>query len=145
MAHDRLALFQFGGFEMKPHAHMLRAGATQPQLFRQVAAQRARDEQHRLAIFDRLIELPMRAREKGWTPGGEQVGLEAPREQDCMTAVTTELAFQLARADRRHRAQRAKTKEIQSFELLPVERQLVRGEGGEESLRIVDLNQAARS
>src|SRR5258708_15444885 len=154
MGHDRLTLFGIrlkgalrapGPFDPQPHPHLLRAGAAQTQLFGEVAAKRARDEQHRFAIFDRLLELSMRAREKRRTPGRELVRLEATREQDSMAPVAAELALQLARADCRHRAQRAKTKQVKAFELLSVERKLVSGEGSEEGLRGVDLHETARS
>src|SRR5258708_36343857 len=131
MAHDRLTLLGQRGFELQPHAHLFRTRAAQSQLCGEVAAQRARDEQHCLAVFDRLVELPMSACEKRRAPWRQLVGLEASREQDRMPSLATELAFQLARADRRHRAQRAKTQEIQALELLNVERKLVRREGSE--------------
>src|SRR5258708_1990701 len=137
-----------GLFETQPHPHLLRAGAAQTQLFGKVAAKRTRDEQHRFAIFDRLLELSMRAREKRRTPGRELVGLEASREQDSMTPVAPQLALHLPWSHsphRRHRAQRAKTKQVKAFELLSVERKLVSGEGSEEGLCDVDLNETART
>src|SRR5258708_23733288 len=134
-----------GLFETQPHPHLLRAGAAQTQLFGKVAAKRTRDEQHRFAIFDRLLELSMRARERRRTPGRELVGLEASREQDSMTPVAAELALELAWSDCRHRAQRAKTQQVKAFELLSVERKLVSGEGSEEGLCDVDLNETART
>src|SRR5258708_35843363 len=134
-----------GLFETQPHPHLLRAGAAQTQLFGKVAAKRTRDEQHRFAIFDRLLELSMRAREKRRTPGRELVGLEASREQDSMTPVAAELALELPWSDCRHRAQRAKTKQVKSFERLSVERQLASGERSEEGRGDVELNDTART
>src|SRR5258708_18263983 len=87
----------------------------------------------------------MRAREKRRTPGRELVGREPSREQDSMTPVAPELALELAWSDCRHRAQRAKTKQVKAFELLSVERKLGRGEGSEEGLCDVDLNEPART
>src|SRR5258708_33001923 len=114
-------------------------------LFGKGGGKGARDEQHRLASFDRLLELAMRAREKRRTPGRELVGLEASREQDSMAPVAAELALQLARPDCRHRAQRAETKQVKAFELLSVQRKLASGEGSEAGLRGVVLHEAARS
>src|ERR1700674_734598 len=145
MSHDGLALFRLRRLKPQPHAYVLRARAAQTHLFGKVAAQRARDEQHRFAIFDWLVELSMRAREKRWAPGGELVGLETSREQDRMPSIAAELALQLARADRGHCSQRAKTQEIQAFELLRVERELARRKRREEGLRLVDLYEASWS
>ncbi len=145
MADDSLALLGQRGFELQLHAHLFRTRAAQSQLFGEVAAQRARDEEHCLAIFDRLFELSMSAGKERRAPWRQLIRLEATREQDRMPAIATELALQLARADRRHRAQRAKTQEIQAFELFNVEWELVRREGSEEGLRLVHLHEAAGS
>jgi hypothetical protein len=87
----------------------------------------------------------MRARELRRAPGDELIGLGAACEQDCVPAFTTELALELARPDRRHRAKRAKTQEIQSLELLCVERELMGRKRRKEAFRLVDLNEAAWS
>jgi hypothetical protein len=105
----------------------------------------SRDEQQSLAIFHRWVELPVRAGEKWRTPWRELIGLEPSREQDRMTSIATKLAFQLARADRGHRAKRAQTQEIQTFELLRVEGKLVCGKWSEEGACLFDPHEAARS
>jgi hypothetical protein len=103
---------------------MLGTGAAQPELIGQVAAQRAGDEQQRFTILDRLSELPVRAREKWWTPRFELIGFEASREQHGVPPIASELAFELARTDRRDRAQRAQAEQVEALSLLRVERQL---------------------
>src|SRR5439155_4100014 len=105
---------------------LFRSCAAKPQLVRQVAAQRARDKEQRLAVLDRFAELPMRAREKRRSPRLELIRLQAAREQDRVPPVATELAFQRAWTDRRDRAESAQAKQIKPFELLSVERQLTR-------------------
>ena len=126
MAHHRLALFLTRGFEQESHPHLLGARTAQSQLVSQVSTERARDEQQRLAVFDRLIELPMRAREEWWVPRHELIGLQPPREEHRMPAIAPELALELSRADRRHRGQRAKTQKINSLQLLHIKRKLAR-------------------
>src|SRR5437868_13566757 len=120
MPDDGLPVFEFSGLEAKSHHHVLRARAAQPQLIRQVTAQCAGDEQERLTILNRLSELPVCAREEWWTPRFELIGFEASREQHGVPPVATELAFELARTNRRHRAERAQAKQVESLSLLRV-------------------------
>src|ERR1700674_4298715 len=87
----------------------------------------------------------MRARQERWAPGRGRVVAKTPGEQDGMPSIAAELALQLARADRGHCSQRAKTQEIQAFELLRVERELARRKRREEGLRLVDLYEASWS
>src|SRR5450759_1403798 len=108
MAHDRLTMLRLGGLEHQPHTNALGARPAQAELLREVATQRVRDEQQGLAVFDRLLELSMRAGEKRRTPRRELVGLETSCEQDRVPSVAAELALQLAWTDRRHRAKCAK-------------------------------------
>src|SRR6267143_519123 len=82
MADDGLALVWLIGFVGEPHSHLLRARAAQAQLGGKVAAQRAGDEQQRLAIFHRRLELPMRARELRWAPWDELIRFSAAGQQD---------------------------------------------------------------
>jgi hypothetical protein len=125
MAHQGVALLVRRGLEEKPHENLLGARAAQAQLGGEVVAQRSRDEQQSLAVFDRWIELPVDAGEKRRTPWHQLIRLESSREQDRMTSIATELALQLARADCSHGAKRAQTQEIKAFQLLGVERELV--------------------
>src|SRR2546427_9530653 len=145
MPDDGLSLLGFGGLEDESHPHVLGAGAAQPQLIGQVAAQSARDEEKRLTILNRLSELPVRAREKWWTPRFELIGFEASREQHGVPPIASELAFELARANRRDRAERAQAEQVESLSLLRVERQLARGKRGQELARVGDAQEPAWS
>src|SRR5207249_6688784 len=107
MPDDGLSLLGLGGLEYESHPHVLGTGAAQPQLIGEVAAQSARDEEKRLTILDRLSELPVRAREKWWAPVFKLIWFEATREQHRVPPIATQLAFELARTDRRHGAERA--------------------------------------
>src|SRR5256886_12650643 len=107
MPDDGLSLLGLGGLEYESHPHVLGAGAAKPELIGQVAAQRAGDEEKRLAILDRLSELPVCAREKWWAPRFELIWFEATRQQHRVPPIAAQLAFQLARTDRRHGADRA--------------------------------------
>jgi hypothetical protein len=99
---------------------VLGSRTTKPQLIRQVGAQRTSDEEQCLAIANWFTELPVRARERRRLPRLEQIRLVTTREQNRVPSVATQLAFQLTRSDRRHRSQRAKTEQVESFELLRV-------------------------
>src|SRR2546422_3918570 len=101
MPDDGLSLLGFGGLEDESHPHVLSAGAAKPELIGEVAAQRAGDEQQRLTILNRLSELPVRAREKWWTPRFELIGFEASCGQHGVPPIATQLAFELARTYRR--------------------------------------------
>src|SRR5438445_13899069 len=102
MPDDGLSLLGLGGLEDESHPHVLGAGAAKPELIGQVAAQRAGDEEKRLAILDRLSELPVCAREKWWAPRFALIGPKASCEQDGVPPIASELAFELARAARGH-------------------------------------------
>src|SRR5438094_9122113 len=143
MPDDRLTLLVLRGIESHSHAHLLCPGATQAQLVGGVAAQRAGDEEQRLAVLDRLAELAMRAGEQRRAPGPQLVWLEPACEQYRVTSLAAELALQLAWADGRDRVQRSQAEQVQSLQLLGVERKLARGERGEELSRIADLHQPA--
>src|SRR5438094_7729066 len=105
MPDDGLSLLGFGGLEDESHPRVLGTGAAQPQLIGEVAAQRAGDEEKRLALLARLSELPVCAREKWWAPRFELIGFAALREQPRVLPIATELAFELARTYRRDRAE----------------------------------------
>src|SRR5206468_10888580 len=117
----------------------------QAELVGEVTAQRAGDEEQRLAVLDRLAELAMHAGEERRTPGHELVWLEPACEQHRVTSLAAELALQLARADGRDRVQRAQAEEVQPLQLLCVERKLAGGERGEELSRVADLHQPSRT
>jgi len=68
----------------------------------------------------------MRAREQRRAPGRELIGLEAARKQDRVPARASELALQLTLTQGGHRPHGAKAEQVQAFELLLIERQLVR-------------------
>src|SRR5437879_8292770 len=106
------SLLGLGGLEDESHPHVLGACAAQPQLIGEVAAQRAGDEEKRLAILDRLSELPVHAREKWWAPRFELIWFEASREQRRVPPIATEMAFELARAASSHRAVRVNAAQV---------------------------------
>src|ERR1700693_6193807 len=81
MAHKGVAFLGTTGFGKESHPHVLGAGAAQAELTREVAAERAGDKEQSLAVFDRRLELAMRARELRWQPRSELVRLVAAREQ----------------------------------------------------------------
>src|SRR5579859_620385 len=145
MPDDGFARFDGAVFADEAHAHLLGAGTAQAQLLRQVSAQRAGDEEQRLAILDRRLELPVRAREHRRLPGRQLIGLEPAREQHRASAFTAQLALELARSDRRDRAERAQPEKVESLHLLVVEQELASGERGEERARVVDLQEATWS
>jgi hypothetical protein len=62
-----------------------------------------------------------------------------------MPSVAAELALELARANRSHGTKRAKTQEVQAFQLLHVERELARRKRSEERACRDDLHEAAWS
>ena len=145
MADDGVALFGLTSFKKQPYTHLLGARATKTELFREVIAQRASDEEKGFSVFDRFFELPVRAREHRRAPWCELIRLETTRQQHSVPAVTSELTLQLSRADGRHRTERAKTQKVKALQLLLIERELVRRERGEERARIFDLHEAAWS
>jgi hypothetical protein len=124
MADHRIALLLTTRLKQKSHSHLLGARTAKPHLVCEVTAQSAGDKEQRFAIFDRIIELAMRAREEWGMPWRELVRFQPARKEDSMPAVASELALQLARADRRHRSQRAKTQQVKSLQLLHIEWQL---------------------
>jgi hypothetical protein len=75
MAHQGVALLMRRGLEKKSHKNLLGARAAQAELGCKVVAQRSRDEQKSLAIFDWWIELPVHAGEKRRTPWRELIRL----------------------------------------------------------------------
>src|SRR5437879_7536025 len=109
------SLLGLGGLEDESHPHVLGACAAQPQLIGQVAAQRAGDEEKRLAILDRLSELPVCAREKWWAPRFELIWFEATRQQHRVPPIPTQLAFELAQTYRRDRAERAQAEQVEAL------------------------------
>src|SRR5438094_9195040 len=141
MPDDGLSLLGFGGLEDESHPRVLGTGGAEPELMGQVAAQRAGDEEKRLAILDRLSELPVCAREKWWAPRFELIGFEALREQHRVPPIATELAFELARTDRRDRAERAQAEQVEALSLLRVEGQLARGKRSQELARVSDTQE----
>src|SRR5712664_1711798 len=104
MADDDLLLFWFSRLEEKSHPHMLGARAAQSELVGEVAAQRAGDEEQSFAVLNRFAELPVGAGEEGRAPRLELIRLETARKHHRMPPIATELALQLSRTDRRHRA-----------------------------------------
>src|SRR5205807_10561238 len=92
-----------------------------------------------------LSELPVSAREKWWAPRFELIGFEATREQHRVPPIATELAFELARTDRRHGAERAQAEQVEALSLLRVEGQLGRGKRGQELPRSGDAPEPATS
>src|SRR5438105_11053840 len=158
MPDDGLSLLGLGGLEYESHPHVLGAGAAKPELIGQVAAQReallfvARalcsdlaDEEKRLAILDWLSELPVCAREKWWAPRFELIWFEATRQQHRVPPIPTQLAFELARTDRRHGAERAQAEQVEALSLLRVEGQLARGKRSQELARVGDAQEPAWS
>src|SRR2546425_4784929 len=113
MPDDGLTRLGFGGLEDESHPHVLGAGAAQPQLIGQVAAQSPRDEEKRLTILARLSELPVCASEKGWAPRFELIGFEASCEQHGVPPIASELAFALARTYRVHSPGRAQAEQVE--------------------------------
>src|SRR5712692_5927670 len=108
MADDRFTSFRIHSLEQKTQANVLGARTANAELNSQVVAERAGDEEQRLAIFNRWLELAMRAREHRRTPRVELVRLEAAREKHCMPAHSSKLTLELARADGRDRTKGAK-------------------------------------
>src|SRR2546430_11453440 len=98
MPNDRLPLLVLRGLESHSHADLLCPRAPQAELVSEVTAQRAGDEEQRLAILDRLAELAMGAGEERRTPGHELGWLEAACEQHRGTFLPAELALQLVPA-----------------------------------------------
>ncbi len=145
MAHDGFARFDVAVFAGEAHAHLLCACASQSKLICKVPAQRARDEEQGFAILDRRLELPVRASEHRRLPRRQLIRLEPACEQHRALAFAPELALELARPDRRDRAERAQPEKVEALHLLVVEPELARGERGEERARVVDLQQATRS
>jgi hypothetical protein len=142
VADDGFAHFRIGRLEEKPYANVLRPRASKAELPCEVVAQRAGDEEQRLAVFDRRLELAMRAGEHRRTPRVELVGLETACKKHRIPAVSSELALELARADGRDCPKRAKAKKIEALLLLVVEWELVRAQRGKELACIVDTDEA---
>jgi hypothetical protein len=88
MAHEGVAFLLGACFENESDPHVLGAGAAQAELAREVAAERASDEEESLTILDRWLELAMRAGELRWAPWRELIRLEAPRKQYRMSSGT---------------------------------------------------------
>src|SRR6476660_9452349 len=105
MAHEGVPALWFAHFETQSNPHVLGARAAEAELAREVAAERAGDEEQSLAVFDRRLELAMRARELRRQPRCELIRLEASRQQDRMSPGAAELALQLALAEGGHRAE----------------------------------------
>src|SRR5947199_5867378 len=126
MAHDGFARFDVAVFAGEAHAHLLCSGASQPKLICKVPAQRARDEEQGLAILDRRLELPVRAREHRRLPRRQLIRLEPACEQHRASAFATQLALELARSDRRNRIERAQSEKVEALHLLAVEPELAR-------------------
>jgi hypothetical protein len=105
---------------------MLGARAAKSELFGQVRAESASDEEQCFAITDRLPELAVGAGEHRRPPCLELIRLLASREKDGVPAVTSQLAFELARPYRRDRRQRSQAEQVEAFELLGVEWKLSR-------------------
>src|SRR5712692_1855520 len=104
MPDDGFARFDLAAFAVETHAHLLCAGAAQSELLGEVSAQRTRDEEQGLAILDRRLELPVRAREHRRLPRHQLIGLEPACQQHCALALAAQLALELARSDRRDSA-----------------------------------------
>src|SRR5258706_2851851 len=145
MPDDGFARFDLAVFAVEAHAHLLGAGAAQSELLGEVSAQRARDEEQGLAVLDRRLELAVRTREHRRLPRRQLIGFEPACEQHCAPALAAQLALELARSERRDRAERPQSQKVEALHLLVVERELAGGERGEERARVVDLPQATWS
>jgi len=124
---------------------MLGARAAKSELFGQVRAESASDEEQCFAITDRLPELAVGAGEHRRPPCLELIRLLASREKDGVPAVTSQLAFELARPYRRDRRQRSQAEQVEAFELLGVEWKLSRGKRSEKGAGVTDLEQTPGS
>jgi hypothetical protein len=145
MADDGFARFRITSVEQKPHTNVLGARATKTELSCEVVTERAGDEEQRLAVFHRRLELSVRAGEHRRMPWVELVGFDAARKKHRMPARPSELALELARADGCDRPKRAKAQKVEALLLLLVEWELVRSEGCQERTGIVDPDEAARA
>src|SRR5262245_33457460 len=101
MADDGLSLLGLTRLEDESHSQVLGARTAKSQLVGEVAAQRARDEEQRLAVLDRRAELAMRTCEHRRPPRHELVRLEPTRELHRVPPVAAKLTLELARSDRR--------------------------------------------
>src|SRR2546423_13333223 len=98
MPDDGFARLDVAVFADEAHAHLLCAGAPESKLLGKVAAQRARDEEQRLAILDRRLELAVRAREHRRLPGWQLIGLQAACGQPPSAALAGQVGLQPAPA-----------------------------------------------
>src|SRR5581483_2370733 len=126
MAHERIAGLLIGALEAQADADVLGGGAAHAELFGEVVAERAGDEEQGFAVLDGIGELAVRARVHRWAPGFEAVRLEPAGEEDGAPSGRAELALELALADRRDVAEGSQPEEVEPLRLLGVEQQLAR-------------------
>ena len=81
----------FALFRVEEHPYPLGARTAEAELEGELVAEGATDEEERLPFLHRWLELAVSGGRTGWDPGGDVVGLSAPRPECRRTSLPAEL------------------------------------------------------